>query len=176
MIMKAEKAKLTEWLKDILLIIGVVLAVLGFFSDHWNQIQRIVSNIAPRYTRAMAAYERMLSTGSEIGPADVGFTEVASICSEKLSGSGDLTIASIRVTQGVSLLFKGTPIAEDFVLEITLQDGRSATGNIADLRPQIRERYLEGILFRWSLLFFLLGVAIILLERFVIDRFLPSEA
>lgn len=170
--MTVKKAHLIRWL----LVVGALLAVFGFYLDHSEQNEWIVDRFARSYVRAMSAYEKMLNSDSGIGPADTGFTEIASICSEKLSGPDDLTIVRIGVREGDSLRFKGKAITEDFILEITLQDGRSATGNIEDLRPQIRQRFLGDVLFRWSQLFFWLGVGLILLEHFVIDRFSPGDS
>ena len=174
--MKTESRNFIEGLKAAILIIGTLLAAFGFYLDHSEQSGWVVNVFAPRYVRAITAYERMLDSGSEIRSSEAGFAEIALVCSEKISGPGDLTIASIRVKRGSAIKFKGTSIAEDFILEVTLLDGRSVAGNIQDLRPQIRERFFEDVLFCWSLLFFWLGVVLILFEKFALDRLWPGDS
>jgi hypothetical protein len=160
----------TDSIKNILLVVGIILTVFGFFLDHSEQSSWVVRLFAPAYNRAITAFENSLQTGSPIRSGAPGFSELSVICREKLSGAGEVAISSIMISRGDALLFKGVPIAHDYVLEVVLEDGRSAQGEIPDLRPEIRDRFLNKALFRWSLGFFCIGVAIILFENFVLDQ------
>jgi hypothetical protein len=165
-----------NWWKNVALILGILFAMFGFYVDHSNQNNWVVVLFARDYVQALAAYDKMLNSGSAIDQTDLGFDEIASIFSGELSGPGDLTVASIKITRNDSLDFKGNPIAQDFVLGIVLQDGRTLTGIIGDLRPKIQERFMENSLFHWSQLFFWFGVGLILFEHFVLDRFFSRDS
>ncbi len=167
--MKAEKES-SAWLKTGIAVVGAILTLVGFYLDHSEQNNWVVNLFAPSYVTANTTYERMLNEGVSIGSADAGFTEIASICSEKLSGEGDLTIASIAIKRGSAFLSFGTAIAQQYDLEITLRDGRSATGNIEDLKPLIQERFLGDTLFRWSQALVWIGIVLIVFESFILER------
>ena len=164
-----------ERLKSILVIVGILLTILGFFLDHSEEDSWVTAVFASAYGRAIDAFEYTWETGTPITTGDPGFRELATVCRDRLSGAGDVAISSIQISKGDAVLFKGEPIASDFLLRVALEDGRSAEGLMADVRPDLRERYLEVPLYRWSLAFVLSGVGIIVLENFVLDRLMADN-
>ena len=163
------RALFNRRVKFTILVVGILLMVFGWYLDHAEQRELAARIFARDYVQALNAYERMLDEVSEIGPTDPGFAQIVSILSGKLSGSGDLTISKVRIkrdnlwavkTDG----YEGPTIA----LEITLRDGRSVTaGSVKDLRPEIRERFLERALFLKGELVFWLGIIVTLISAVV---------
>lgn len=159
------RAFLTRWVKFTILIIGILLAVFGWYLDRAEQREWVIRIFARDYNQALNTYERMLDGESTIGPTDPGFAEIASILSEKLTGPGDLTISRITIKKESLWTFNtdgygGPTIA----LVITLRDGRTVTAkSVRDLRPEIRERFLEQALSLRGERIFLIGIAISLI-------------
>jgi hypothetical protein len=162
--MKAAVVRLLGWWKAFLVIVGIMLAMFGWYIDHAEERYWVIKFFAPRYVRTLEAYERMLSNGPEIGPDDDGFAEMISVLSTELSGPTDL-INSIKATRDtITAIFSDGHIGPTILLEITLRDGRSVTlEHVKDLEPAIRRRFLEDALTRWGELITLVGLVVALI-------------
>ncbi len=84
-------------MKKILGIIGLILTIGGWFISHGEEINWVKRLLAHKYIVAVEAYENMIKNKSIIEEGNPGFQEIAAILSEKLQGSGDLTISKIHI-------------------------------------------------------------------------------
>ena len=151
-------------IKTILGIIGIILTVIGWFISHGEDINWVKSLLAPQYTTAIKTYENMIKNKSFIEKGDPGFRQIATILSEKLSGSGDLTISKIHIlghafsVKSYDTSMKSVPT---ITIEITVSDGRKAkTSELDDLRPEIEKRYLKKSIFKAGAWFFWPGILV----------------
>jgi hypothetical protein len=159
--MKTLKARLGKRMKFAFLLVGFLLTLFGWYVDNGEDINWVVGIFARDYLEAQRAYERMLDTGAEIKPADAGFSEIVSILSDKLSGPLDLIIGIKARREGIFAIKSGGYVGPTITLEVTLQDGRSATlESVTDLQLDIHKRLLENTLFQWGQLIFLIGFAL----------------
>lgn len=112
----------------------------------------------------MTAYEGLLISKQPIRAGQPGFAELASIVRGSLSGTGQIEIAELAIPDhawSVLSTDKGMESAATITLRVTLADGRSAEqGAIKDLRPEIRQRYLQSRLFAWGATIFWVGVVV----------------
>jgi hypothetical protein len=158
--MKIGKKLAVRWIKFIFSILGFALALFGWFVDNGENIGWIVDTFAREYTHTLRVYERMLDSNLELKSTDEGFAEIVSILAEQVSGPVEL-ISSIRVS-GISLITirEKANAGETLDLEVTLQDGTKQTlKGVKDLRPGIRERFLENGL-KWGFAIFVVGLVI----------------
>lgn len=141
--------------------IGLLMAVVGWYLDHLEQNQWVIKILARRYVRAIKAYNKMLKSGLTIQTNDPGFREIASMLWERLPGQTTSTIATVTTRiKGVGQVFTSHGVEDKvtIAIKITLEDGQSVEGDINDLRPEIRKRFLEEPLFKWSQKIFWAGI------------------
>jgi hypothetical protein len=162
--MKAAVVRLLGWWKAFLVIVGIMLAMFGWYIDHAEERYWAINFFAPKYVRTLETYERMLNNRSELEPNDDGFAEMVSVLSTELSGPTDL-IASIKAKRDtITTIFSDGHIGPTILLEITLRDGRSVTlEHVKDLEPAIRKRFLEDALTRRGELITLVGLVVALI-------------
>lgn len=145
-------------------IVGLLITIAGWFIDHTDQIPWVQELLVPGYTRATKAYDNLVSTHQPLRAGQDGFSELASIVRERLSGTDEIDIAELSIPDdGWSVIptDKGMESAPTITLRVTLRDGRSAErGGIKDLRPVIRERLLQNRLFTFGASVFWIGILI----------------
>jgi len=151
-------------IKTILSIAGIILTVLGWFISHGEDINWVKRLLAPQYTVVIEAYESMIKNKSYIEEGDPGFQQIATILSEKLSGSGDLTISKIHILDH-AFSFKsydtGMKSVPTITIEITVRDGRKTqTSELEDLRPELEKRYLKKSIFNAGAWIFWVGILV----------------
>ena len=179
--MKRGRGDRARWAQLIIGAVGLSLAFVGWNLDHWEGTDWVAAVFAPGHTRALATYERMLESGSAIGPADPGFAEIASLLAETLSGPGDLTIASLEA-RGGTIGFKPDIgyVGPTVALTVTLQDGRSVSKRgMKDLRPAITQRFLQDPLLQRGrnlvLLSIFLGLCALVIEFYPVLKRVFSQ-
>lgn len=155
----------TKQLWDITVgIVGLLITITGWFIDHADHISWVQGLLSPAYSRATKAYDNLVSSHQPLRAGQVGFSELASIVRERLLGTGELDIVELSIPEdGWSVLStdKGMESTPTITLQVTLKDGRSAErSGIKDLRPIIRERFLENRLFAFGAGVFWLGIFI----------------
>src|SRR3989304_7706000 len=141
--------------------VGLLMAVIGWYLDHLEKNQWVMGIFARRYLRAKRAYNRMLNGRSTIQRNDPGFTEIASILSERLSGQGTTTKTTVTASpKSLSQTFTSHGVKDKvtITIKITLENGESVEGDITDLRPEIHKRFLEEPLDKWSQKIFWAGI------------------
>lgn len=151
----------------VVLAVAIIFIVASFLLDHVESLPWVRDKIAPAYIHALNTYERMFpppgqsGPGPEIMPNDPGFAPLASVISKWISGSGDLTIARLRIighSWAVSDTGRGMTSMQKIKLRVTLRDGRSKEIERGDLRPHIRKDLLEDTLFWWRVVTLLIGL------------------
>ena len=158
-------------IKTILGIVGLILTVIGWFISNGEDINWVKRLLAPQYTVAIEAYESMIKNKSSIEEGDPGFQQIATILSEKLLGSGDLTISKIHIL-GHALSVKSYDTVMNSVptitIEITIKDGRKTqTSGIDDLRPELEKRYFKKPIFQAGAWIFWFGILVVVVSLFV---------
>jgi len=149
-------------IKAILGVLSIVLTVTGWFIDHGDRFIWVSNIIAPRYHSANLVYENMLRTKEPIKLGMKGFDEIVAIVRPELSGIGEIIITELQIeSPALSFLSTETGMesAQTITLAVTLQDGRKAKqSGVRDLRPRIRDKYLENTFFAWGTTVFWLGI------------------
>ncbi len=143
-------------------MVGLLITITGWFIDHADQIPWAQELLAPAYSRTAKAYDNLVSSHQPLRVGEDGFSELASIVRQRLSGMGELDIAELSVPDdGWAVLStdKGMESAPIITLRVTLRDGRSAErSGIKDLRPIIREHFFQNRLFAFGASVFWFGI------------------
>lgn len=149
-------------------IIGLLLTILGWHLGRADQHIWVRRLFAPSYERAVEAYDNILKRGSELQSKDPGFEEIAAILITKLHGSGVPQIEKIRVSRTGDALFFGY-IGPLIKVTVTLADGQviESSDQMRDLRPEIKEWYLNPALQGWSSKLFWPGIVISAISLFL---------
>jgi len=158
-------------MKTVLGIIGLILTISGWFISNAEEMNWVIRLLAPKYIVAVEAYENMIKNKSTIEEGSPGFQEIAEILSEKLHGSGDLTISKIHIIDH-AFSFKsydtGMKSVPTITIEITLNDGRKTQASgVEDLRPELKKRYLKSSIFKYGAVVFWLGIFLVLTSLLV---------
>jgi hypothetical protein len=168
-----KKWKKINW-EFVVTTFGILLTIVGWFVDHTNDIQWVQKIIASDYDRALRVYEKMIATKEILGKKDEGFVEIAAVVQGLLIGTGGNPISQIRIpNHAFSVLSNenGMESSPTITLEVTLQDGRSTTtSGVKDLRPLLRERFLESWLFACGAILFWLGILMSALGLFLLIK------
>src|SRR5260370_14651056 len=130
------------WIDLGLGVVGLVAAIFGWHFDHVEHFEWIQRVVAPKYFAATQLYDRMLASHQPSHRGDPGFEEIVSLVMNDLHVEGDLTIASLQITDNaLSFISRPTGMYSEptISLTVTLADGRStsATG-VPDLRLRIK--------------------------------------
>jgi hypothetical protein len=169
------EARLAKLLEISTIVTGLILATFGFYVDHGQENEWVTTTFAPGYAEAVRAYERMYSQG-EIEHGDEGFAQIASlfafILADKLPDLGTLTITRVVITQHFPLVIRDNGYRGPSTdVNIYLNNGNTVVTltRLGDLRPQLKEHFLDHPLYVWGQRFFWLGIIITfatpLLER-----------
>jgi len=158
-------------MKTLIGIIGITLAISGWFVSHGEDINWVERLLARQYIVAVETYENMIKNKSLVKEGEPGFNQLADILSEDLSGPGDLTISEIRIIDhGIS--FKsydtGMKSVPTISIEITLLDGRKTqASSVDDLRPELKKRYFKKSIFKVGAFIFWIGILVGILSLFL---------
>ena len=74
--------------RRIVLIIGIIITIIGWIisnADHFPSVYRI---FAPEYLNSISAFNRMHEKNFILKKGDVGFSEIAEILKEQMTGTG----------------------------------------------------------------------------------------
>jgi hypothetical protein len=166
--MVAKKSR--HWIDFAFGFFGLLLASAAWHFDHAEQIPWVQRFAAPQYFSAMRCYERIFSSHERVYRGTPGFDEIASIVKKNthvIWGEQEFVIESLQITNNAfSITSDGSRISSGptISLSVTFTDGRSAsTSNLPDLRPEIRERFLQNRLFVLAAWIFWAGILISLL-------------
>src|SRR5882724_7469047 len=78
-------------------VIGLLLTISGWFIDHADQLPRVQAILSPAYSRATTAYDKLISSRQPLRAGEEGFSELASIVRELLSGTGNIDITELSI-------------------------------------------------------------------------------
>lgn len=85
-------------------VIGIVLVILAWLIDKADNFPMVYRVIAPKYFRAMSAFDRIHQAGFVLKESDVGFDEISKIIKERVQGTRETTITQIKtIDQGMGL-------------------------------------------------------------------------
>ena len=158
-------------IKTLLGIIGITLAISGWFVSHGEDINWVKRLLAPQYKVVVETYENMIKDKSLVKEGEPGFKQLADILSEKLSGTGDLIISEIRIIDhGFSFKSYDTGMRSvpTISIEITLRDGRKTqASSVDDLRPELEKRYFKKSIFKVGAVIFWIGILVGILSLFL---------
>lgn len=167
-------------IKTLLSILGITLAISGWFVSHGEDINWVKRLFARQYIVAVETYENMIKDKSLVKEGEPGFKQLADILSENLSGSGDLIISEIQIIDhGFSVKsydtgMKSTPTIS---IEITLRDGRKTQASgIDDLRPELKKRYFKKSIFKVGAVIFWIGILVGILSLFLEQRNITDQS
>ncbi len=157
-------------IKNYIGIAGVCMAVVGWLlsnADHFSLVYRIV---APKYSVAVSALNRMNDKDFVLKGGDDGFREISEILKEYFEATISREITQIRtVSRGVDTLETagGTQWDEYIELEMSISDEPPITGKFYDLDSKIEQRYLINKLLDSKHGIFWIGIAACLVAVFL---------
>ena len=148
----------------ILTIIGIVLAILGWFFDHSQELGWVNNLISPSYAKATFAYETILSKDKILSSSDKGFTEILQIVQEFAEPYRDSSISGIRIVdRGFSFLgsSKNSEATPGILVQIKYGPNRADTSIfMKDFPPILKDKYLDFKLFTYGASIFWLGICL----------------
>jgi hypothetical protein len=161
-------------LKITLQLIGISLAIVGWYFQKAERYEWVVRVFAPSYTRTLTAYERMLLSAPPSGAGTPvvltksapGFQELLSILRHHVPEIGnEVSVESMRITSVGSSTGYNAKTGVSYtgarpIFEIQFTDGKIVTKFLEDHRPEIRKRFLDDTLFMWSSWIFWTGIVI----------------
>jgi hypothetical protein len=86
-------------LKHIVGFTGVIITICGFTIDNADYFKFVYSIIAPSYTNAMIAYDKMYVRGFILREDDIGFKEISQMVKDTAFDDLRKEIPKLKITQ-----------------------------------------------------------------------------
>jgi hypothetical protein len=157
-------------LKTTIAVIGIVLAILGWYAKGFERYPWVISLFAPQYAKTLQAYERMLISASpgtdnrvatELTRKDRGFDELLLVLADDfIEIKNTNSVVKMRIKDvGLAVGAYNTVTGAYYSgaqphFELTPKEGKPLSKYINDLRPKIRRHFLDDEIFFWSSWFF----------------------
>jgi len=161
---------MTPNLKYTLGIIGILLTVAGWSVSNSARLPMIQNVISPHYGKAISAYKALHTKGAILKQGDEGFQELVPLLKEKITGSVEPLITSVKTLDwgsGAVNTDGGMQWQQYLELEISFSNSSPITGSFKKLQSRIEARYQKKNLFMWSTGIFWIGIVISLLALFL---------
>lgn len=158
-------------LKVIVGIIGIFITILGWVISNASHFPFVIRVIAPKYSNAISALNKMHKKNYILRKGDVGFSEISEIIKENVKGPTAPVITQIKTLTGrgtaQSITPTGTRWRQFFKLEISLSDAQPFTTTVYEFRSKIKKKYLTSDLFEWGAVAFSIGIVVSLFAVFL---------
>jgi len=162
-------------IKTAIAIIGIVLAILGWYAKAFERYPWFINLFAPQYSDTLHVYEAMLiSAGTEpqdkrapieLTPKGAGFNELLLILLDDFPEAKNTTsVVKVRIKDvGLAIGAYNSATGAYYSgaqphFELTFKEGKPLTKYVNDLRLKIRKRFLDDEIFSWSSWFFWAGI------------------
>ena len=171
-----------------ILTIGLLFAFFAWALEHPDQNPWMVTLVGVRIEQVIATYEVLLDGDGEITPANVGFNEICSVLLEKMqiktpnrllpgemisqsagkfSEEGRLVVYALKAETGPSFVQASTSgytgrAIKDLQLTGTLDgnDVEELFPTVYDVGAEVKKRFGEHPLYRYSTFFFAIGLGL----------------
>ncbi len=158
-------------LKVIVGIIGIFITILGWIILNASYFPFVIRVIAPKYSNAISALNKMHKKNYILRKGDVGFSEISEIIKENVRGPTVPVITQIKTLTGrgaaMSITPTGTRWRQFFKLEILLSNAEPFTTTVYEFRFKIKKKYLNSYLFEWGAVAFWIGIVVSLIAVFL---------
>ncbi len=148
-------------------IIGIGITILAWITLNADHFPIVYQLVAPAYSNAMTAYEKIQRGNSILEKKDVGFSEISELLSTLMRKGRNPGITQIRVVGG----FQSPVVKQEAIrwvgyvyLEISFLKSPAEIWAVGDLPGAIRNRFLDLDIFLWGSLVFGIGIILFILS------------
>ena len=156
--------------RRIVLIIGIIITIIGWIISNADRFPSVYRIFAPEYLNSISAFNRMHEKNFILKEGEVGFSEIAEILKEQMTGTG-IPIITQAKTLGWGQSVVNTPEGQKWFsyikLEVSFSNAQPATGKFWELKSEIEKKYLTPTIFSWKGTIFWIGIGISLIAVFL---------
>ena len=148
-------------------VVGIMVSVAGWLVLSADHFPMVCKTLAPQYTNARSALERMQTKNHVLKKGDVGFAEVAEIIEILIAKDFLPHVVRIRTLaagQGPIKSREGMKLVGYMQLEVSFADSAVEVWEIGGLERAIQKRYRTLDVFLWGSVIFGVGMVLCFLS------------
>lgn len=155
-------------MKHYIVIFGIVITIIGWLISNASHFPFVYRIVAPRYSNAISALDKMRQKDYILRKGESGFLEISDLLKKFIKGKRTLIITKIRTLNWEKRLAlmrttKGAEWCDYYIeLEISFSNSQPITAEFYDLKLLIEEVYLRSV-FLWSSIIFWIGIVVSLI-------------